>query len=210
MREQQAMRNPEDRPQQNGAGTAQARPPLCDLFGRPAFMPEEAPADYDALYEEIRRAAAPSDGLEEIWVRDVVDEVWQVIRMKRIRIGFLHERLSRLLTEQLEKAGVSPVERQRLLRGWSDGDVYALAEIELHLRRSGDNLDALAELAFAQCRPTLRCLDQMITGAESRRAKALRAIGRHRESLGQRLRAATENIEDTQQFGSASSAEGAG
>lgn len=206
MREEPVIRNPEDSSEQNGAETSKSRPPLRELFGRPTFLPDEAAANYDALYEEIRRAAGPSDGLEEIWVRDVVDEVWQLMRWKRLRIGFVHERLSILLREELQEAGVGEAERNRLLRGWSQGDAYALGAIRDHLSKVGYNLDMLEELAFAQCGRTLRCLDQMITSAESRRDKALRAIGRHRESLGQRLRAATKTIDDADLSGSAARA----
>lgn len=205
-REEQAPRNQEDKPERDCAGNPPTGRPLRALFGRRVFMPGEASADYNALYEQIRRAAAPCDGLEEIWVRDVVDEVWQCIRLKRMRAGFLRDQTSNLLTRLLKEAGVGEAERNRIVEGLSRDDVSANVAIYIHLSKSGDNLDTVAELASARCRSTLRCLDQMITSAESRRDKALRAIGRHRECLGQRLRAATKTIDDAELSGSATRA----
>lgn len=205
-REKQASRSPEDKPERDCAGNPPTGRPLRDLFGRRIFMPGEASADYNALYEQIRHAAAPCDGLEEIWARDVVDEVWQCIRLKRMRASFLQAQTSNLLTRLLKEAGVSEAERNRIVEELSRGRVHAIGTIHVHLSKSGDNLDTVVELASAQCRSTLRCLDQMITSAESRRDKALRAIGRHRESLGQRLRAATKTIDDAELSGSAARA----
>ena len=56
---------------------------------------------YDALYGHIRTAVAPRDVLEEIWARDVVDNVWETLRLRRLKVKLMrasaHEGLDRLL-----------------------------------------------------------------------------------------------------------------
>jgi hypothetical protein len=50
-------------------------PDLKSLLGPPPLLDGEDAGAYDALYRHIRTAVAPRDVLEEIWARNVVDNV---------------------------------------------------------------------------------------------------------------------------------------
>jgi hypothetical protein len=49
-----------------------------DFFGPAPLIPGEDPEAYKALQTRVAAAVAPKDVLEEIWVRDVVDLVWEL------------------------------------------------------------------------------------------------------------------------------------
>ena len=48
----------------------------------PPLVRGEDPAAYDQLAARITAAVAPANVIEEIWVRDVVDLVWDVVRLR--------------------------------------------------------------------------------------------------------------------------------
>src|SRR5262249_2217642 len=45
------------------------------------------PARYDQLAARFAAAVAPTNVIEEMWVRDVVDLVWDVMRLRRLKAG---------------------------------------------------------------------------------------------------------------------------
>jgi hypothetical protein len=55
------------------------------LFGPPPLLAGEDAAGYDELLARISSAVKPSDVIEEIWVRDIVDLSWEVFRWHRLK-----------------------------------------------------------------------------------------------------------------------------
>src|SRR5262249_9664763 len=49
----------------------------------------EDPAAYDDLLARVSGAVKPSDILEEIWVRDIVDLSWEVSRLRRLKADLI-------------------------------------------------------------------------------------------------------------------------
>jgi hypothetical protein len=67
-----------------------AAPDIRGLLGPPPLLEGEDPAAYDALYERVKAAVEPGDALEEIWARDVVDLIWETLRLRRLKVKFLN------------------------------------------------------------------------------------------------------------------------
>jgi hypothetical protein len=65
--------------------------PAADLafFAPPPLIEGEDTAAYDDLLARISGAIKPSDILEEIWVRDVVDLTWDAFRLRRLKAKLL-------------------------------------------------------------------------------------------------------------------------
>src|SRR5262249_11149110 len=59
------------------------------LFGPPPLLAGEDAAGYDELLAGISFAVKPSDVIEEIWVRDIVDLTWEIFRCRRIKTKVL-------------------------------------------------------------------------------------------------------------------------
>src|SRR5947209_2441530 len=59
------------------------------LCGPAPLVPGEDPAAYDELLARATALVAPGDVLEELWVRDVVNRVWDTARLHRMKANLL-------------------------------------------------------------------------------------------------------------------------
>ena len=78
------------------------RPTEWNFFGPPPLLKGEDPAAYDELLARISGAVEPLDKLEEIWMREVVDHVWDARRLRRLKSGLIDASIHKGLTEILE------------------------------------------------------------------------------------------------------------
>ena len=81
------------------------------LFGAPALLKREDSAAYDKLHSRISSDIDPSDVIEEIWVRDIVDLSWEILRWRRLKKEVLEVLSKGLVTspdymELLEKVAL--------------------------------------------------------------------------------------------------------
>jgi hypothetical protein len=65
---------------------------ICDSWGKPPLLPTENPNQYYALLVELVREVKPSDIIEWLWVKDVVDLTWDILRYRRLKAVHLKER----------------------------------------------------------------------------------------------------------------------
>ena len=93
----------------------------------------ETVADYDDLFGRVAAAVAPADAIEWIWVKDVVDLVWEARRLRRMRdavlttarLEALAHRLSPILKADGRLEAAASAEAGRLARGWTRGEPRA-------------------------------------------------------------------------------------
>ena len=60
-----------------------------NLLGPPPLLEGEDAAAYDELTARVLSAVRPTDFIEEIWVRDLTDVTWTLLRLRRIQAAFL-------------------------------------------------------------------------------------------------------------------------
>jgi hypothetical protein len=53
------------------------------------LLPGEAEADYVDVASRIVAVAQPRDAIEEFLTRDVVDGIWEILRLRRLKAGLL-------------------------------------------------------------------------------------------------------------------------
>src|SRR5712671_3448933 len=115
---------------------APTRAPCLALLGPRPLIDGEDETNYDVILERISADVAPADFVEEIWVRNVVDLVWDSVRLRRLKSQLLHaaahEGLNRMLTPLLGWASAD-----RLSGKWAAGDEEAVREVERLLDRAG-------------------------------------------------------------------------
>lgn len=63
---------------------------LADLMGPPPLLSDEDPAQYFALYQMLRLKIEPRHILEEIYVRQIMDDAWLVTRYRRMNAHILN------------------------------------------------------------------------------------------------------------------------
>ena len=166
----------------------------------PRLWDGDDPARYDLLQSRVSGSLGPKDFLEEIWARDVVDLVWEIFRLRRIKADLMREAAHKGVLEILKP-------RLSLLNGgssrdtaakWACGDHKAAAVVN-HVLASADlTMDAVHANTFSALIDRFEIIDRMTMMAEGRRDTVLREIDRHRTSFAQRLRHAIVNAEDAE------------
>ena len=167
---------------------------LDDFLGPAPLLEGEDRAAYIGLLEEVRRQVTPKDTIEKIYVRDVVDLTWELMRSRRIKVALLH------------KGQVRAIQQLTSSENWPGLDSDAKFSVRAAVKTSfADGMKVLAKYgvtlqdvnahAFAAERETLLLLDQNMMQIEARRNFALREIERRRASLGRRLGAVINEVE---------------
>jgi hypothetical protein len=182
-----------------GAALAPASPPATRtpcraLLGPRPLIDGEDGTNYDVILERISADVAPADFVEEIWVRNVVDLVWDSVRLRRLKSQLLqaaaHEGLERLLASIIDWQRAD-----QLSRKWALGDEEAMGEVERLLGRAGLTFDAVMAQTLAARIDDVERIDRMVIIAEARRDAVLREIRSRRAAFGQALRRAGDAID---------------
>src|SRR5258708_24399141 len=147
---------------------APTRTPCRALLGPRPLIDGEDGTNYDVILERISADVAPADFVEEIWVCNVVDLVWESVRLRRLKSQLLHaaahEGLTRVLTPLLDWWSA-----RELSRKWASGDEEAVREVERLLDRAGFTIDdGMAQTLAARIDDVER-IDRMVIIAEARR-----------------------------------------
>jgi hypothetical protein len=171
--------------------------PVALAFTAPApIVPGEDASTYDDLRARIFAATNPVDIVEELWVRDVVELVWEVVRLRRLKPTLLAVCAQEGMKKVLDSLGETMP--STLSRGWAARDEAAMAHVNARLAAAGLSIDAVMARTFEAKLGEMERIEDMLTRAEARRAVALRELERHRSSLAQRLRRAAEDVEDAE------------
>ena len=113
---------------------------LQALFGPPALLPAESPAEYWRLYSLFQADLAPADVIEKIWLRDLVDLQWEVRRWRRLNNALLssskHDGLDKILSSLFCRMTIQKGIRARVGCGAIQS---AVAEVSSLLELSGSD-----------------------------------------------------------------------
>lgn len=167
------------------------------LLGPPPLIEGEDASAYEGLRRRIRHSVAPQDVIEELWVRDVIDLLWETLRLRRLKAKLMHvadrEAISRVLSPLVERdEGVA------LQRGWNAREKATVKRVERRLAAAGLDREAVHAKTLQLNIKVFERIDHMIMQCEARRNMVLREIDRHRDALARRLREATATIEDAE------------
>jgi len=164
------------------------------LFGPVPLLEGEDSAAYDELLVRISGAVKPADILEEIWVRDLVDLVWEAFRLRRLKANLMtvvaHEGLRKILETLIDWS-----DARDLAQAWATRDRGAIRQVDELLASAGFTMDAVMAQTLSLKLDDIERIDRMIATAEGRRNAILREVDRHRETWGQNVRRAVQQIE---------------
>jgi hypothetical protein len=162
------------------------------LFGPPPLFEGEDTKAYDELLTRISTVVKPADILEDIWVRDLVDLTWDVFRLRRLKANVMMANAHKGLSEILAPL-VGSSEAETLAEAWAARKSDVAKEVDKALASAGLGMDAVMVQTLSLKLDDIERID-----AEARRNTTLREIDRHRETLGEKLRRAVEQLEDRQ------------
>jgi hypothetical protein len=172
-------------------------PTKWNFFGPPPLLEGEDSAAYDELLASVSSVVKPSDVLEEIWVRDVVDLVWETLRLRRLKSRLIDASVHQGLAEIL-RIFVGFTYAEELAKSWVRNDVKARKEVNKMLTSAGLTMESATARTLALKIEKIERIDRLIMSAEARRNSVLREVDRHRASVAQALREAAKDIEDAQ------------
>jgi hypothetical protein len=163
-------------------------------FSPPPLIEGEDAAAYDELLTRISAAVKPADILEDIWVCDIVDLVWDVFRLRRLQANLItasaHNGLHTVLGPLVD-GGLGD-----LVENWVRRKPSAIKRVDRLLASAGLTMDAVMAHTLCQNLDSMERIDRMIAMAERRRDAILREIDRHRATLGHTLRRTVDRIEE--------------
>src|SRR5262245_51718677 len=178
----------------------QSRPDRAEhptLFGPPPLLDGEDPKIYDQLLAQVSTTVMPEDILEDIWVRDVVDLTIEVLRLRRLKASLMTANAYKGLTETLTPL-VGWSQAETLAEGWAARKADVVEEVNKALASDGLTTDSILAQTFSFKLNDIERIEHMMALAEARRNATLREIDRHRQTLGQKLRRAAQQLEDGQ------------
>jgi hypothetical protein len=164
------------------------------LFGPPPLFDGEDAEIYDRLVREISTAVTPADILEHIWVRDVVDLTVEVFRLRRLTANLMKANEYKGLTETLAPL-LGRSQAETLAEGWAVRKPDVVEEVTKTLTSAGLTTDSIVAQTFALQVNDIERIQHLMALAEARRNATLREIDRHRQTLGQKLRRAAQQLE---------------
>ena len=179
----------------NANRTAESPAELVALFGPPPLINGEDSNSYQELEARICGGVKPADILEHIWVRDVIDISWEVLRLRRLRANLMQAHAYRGMKETLLPL-VGVLKAQTLAEAWAARKPAAVEEINETLASAGLNMETVMANTLSFKLDEFERIDRMVTVAEVRRSAALHEIKRHRETLGKKLRQAVQDLEN--------------
>jgi hypothetical protein len=186
-------------------GLPMTRPSPIDVtfLGPPAVLEGEDAASYDTLLARISGTLQPADVLEDIWVRDVVDLAWEIMRLRRLKAELMKEAAYEGVEKVLDPRTGLFFEETRVTaydwaKRWATGDREAIAMVDRVLASCGLSMETVRARALSLHIDQFERIDRMIAMAEGRRDSFLREIDRHRANFAQRLRRATADAEDAE------------
>jgi hypothetical protein len=149
----------------------------------------EDPATYSDLLARVTAAVKPNGVVEDLWVRDVADDAWEVLRLRRYKAGYLatcrRDGMATVLT------GLGEIMSHTLARSWAAREPDALDDVRARMEDAGLGDDAVMGSAFAAHIDEFDRIERLIGAAMARRAATLREIAQHRAELADQLAAAT-------------------
>ena len=95
------------------------------LFGPPPILEGEEADAYNEILDRVFAAVAPTDFIEEIWVRDLVDVTWTMLRWRRLLAVLLSEEVSEKATDELMSLAEAQTE---LMEGPDKEEMEALLD----------------------------------------------------------------------------------
>ena len=165
----------------------------------PPLIAGEDHAAYDDLLARISAALQPGDILEDIWVRDVVDMVWDALRLRRLKTQLLtasaHEGMHAILRRFLDWQLAEQVAQM-----WALREKSAVVKAEAVLASAGLTTESVIAQTLALKIDVIERVDRMMVMAEARRNSVLRETDRHRASFARTARRVVQDVEDAEEI----------
>jgi len=177
------------------------KPPaeLLGLWENAPLLATEDLEHYQQLLDVLAREVVPSDLIEWLWIKDIADLTWEVIRLRRFKAIYLNNCFLSELDNQIENAigyeKAVPIWKQsrKLANKWLADPTASDVKRKLDrlLERCGLDVDRIFAATSISALRSLEPLERVLASAELRRNNALHQIEYRRHTSGRVMRQAS-------------------
>ena len=157
------------------------------LCGDPPVLSYEKRKDYETLLGAIAECVKPTDVIEWLWLKDVVDHTWEIRRLRRLK-----QQLIEIGSPQPK----GPDRFAHLVSVYKDENKPPPEQPKKPRRKPASTKDVVE--AFRQAIDHYHAVDRLLISAEDRRNAVLKEIDRRREGLAQCSRRASDDVIDAE------------
>ena len=159
---------------------------------------------FKQLMLQIAGAMEPRDYIEWLWVKDVADNTWDILRARRakaVRLSLARKNAIRDIIQVHDNDGsfAMALELDEMhmseAQGVVDGDVQAKARFAAILKRIGLTEQSVMDAAYNREIAHIERLQKLVDNAVARRDSILREVDRRRDATARRLRLAIDQSE---------------
>jgi hypothetical protein len=167
---------------------------IAALFGYAPTLKTEDDEIYWKCMERVVKCVEPRDTIEWLWIKDVVDLSWEIVRLRRLKIDLVE-------IDREDKNATIEWEREHFDEPYVDfvsGKLTPRDTADIEARKNKPLLDTETDsvkLLFKHIEE-YEHIERLLTSAELRRDRILREIELRRDHMGRRLRAASDEILD--------------
>jgi hypothetical protein len=162
------------------------------------LLPGEREADYVNVIARVVAVARPRDAIEEFLTRDAIDLTWEILRLRRMKVGLLRASMGSGIESVMRSLGYNPVSAREIAAGWAAGEKSAKNEVARALRKAQLTMEDVMAKTLEGEIDSFERFDRMLASSEARRNNALREIERHRAALGAAVRQVIDGVQDAE------------
>lgn len=189
--------------------------PIGSMFGPAPILEGEDSEAYSELLVGVSNAIKPADSIEDMWVHDIVNWTWEILRYRRYKARLLKAALPKALEEVLAPfvngrwrfgamdvyeadGALKPTTAMEIVNDWIRGDAKAIKRVDEVLREGKLTMEDVEARAMTISINKMEQYNRLLSPLESRRNAVLREIEHRRAVLAQRLRRVMRNAEDAE------------
>ncbi len=173
------------------------------LFENVPLVGRERQEEYDAFFSAIARAEPPSDAVDWMLLKDLVDLSWEMRRERRIKVEIVKlnqtEVVCDLLKSTFNKDDRLRSDLNRIFGARTEAqlwasDVETRMSIDARLTEKGHDPDSVLARAYQRGAAEIEAIDKRIARYELRRNEILKQIALRSERKAQKLAKASSDI----------------
>jgi hypothetical protein len=172
---------------------------LWSLFAISPLLRHEDATGYWGLLWQLANGTQPSDVIEWLWLKSVLDLIWEINRLHRLIAALIDAGRSAAVTQVFNAHESSDYLFEDPIDGPDDWiDPKKRPSVDARLEKVGLDAESIAAVSFSIHAVTLEAAEKMLIAKEIRLSKTLADMESRRARLGHLLREASEKALESQ------------
>lgn len=171
---------------------------IDEILGTPVLLDDEMPSSYLQLRDLIRKAIAPTDAIEVLWVCEMANDMWELARNRRLKSSFHALAEIKGATSIIHRMDGYTLEAQDFSAAVAAGEPAAQKKFRKRMEAANLDADVLTAAAMSAEREAFEFFDAMISRLTGRIGAVPKEILRRREVIARQLQAIPLPFDDAE------------